>query len=167
MATQLAGAIDFAHSRGVIHENITPRNVWLDSGPGGRVALGDFGFNTAMAAWGDFWLEWPGGGPPLEYVAPELLSNSASSGTRATDIYSFGVLLYECAAGQVMFKGSSLSGRIVAKKNEDFPNIRTCRPDAPEPLAVRLAQTLSRDPGQRPSSAIAVLAGVEDCVARL
>jgi len=167
IATQLASAIDFAHSRGVVHENITPRNVWLESGPGGRVALGDFGFNTAMAAWGDFWLEWPGGGPPLEYVAPELLGNNACSGTRATDIYSFGVLLYECAAGQVMFKRASLGERIVAKKNIDFPNIRTCRQDVPEQLAARLAQTLSRDPGERPSSASAVLAGVEDCIARL
>ena len=167
IATQLASAIDFAHSRGVIHENISPRNVWLDSGPGGRVALGDFGFNTAMAAWGGFWLEWPGGGPPLEYVAPELLTNSACSGTGATDIYSFGVLLYECAAGEVMFKRSNLEKRIVAKMNEDFPNIRTCRPDVPEQLAARLAQTLSRDPGQRPCSASAVLSGVEEYIARL
>lgn len=166
IANQVAGAVDFAHSRGVLHENICLWNVWLESDPKGRIALADFGLGSAIL-WEynevlALYPEWRS----FESLAPELFGGDRPHG-RGIDIYAFAMVLYQLAAGKILGAGLGIVQIIRDRSERDFPDIRTYRSDIPDALAARLAQTLSRDPRERPSSARAVLSGVEEYIARL
>jgi eukaryotic-like serine/threonine-protein kinase len=71
-------------------------------------------------------------------------------------------VLYEMIAGKDPFPNSQIVAALLFEKaNKDAPDIREVRKDVPEAVAKRLAQTLSREPNDRPQSARAVLAGIE------
>jgi serine/threonine protein kinase len=167
VAGQVADAIGFAHSHGVVHRDIKPGNILFESDAHGRVALSDFGIARILgavekditAAEASF-VGSPG------YLAPETLEDREPS--KASDIYGFGVVLYEMIAGRIPFEETRDGFAVIrAKLDQDAPDIRKYRPDVPERIAVRLAQTLNRDPSARPDSARAVLSGIEKEIALL
>lgn len=155
VARQVAQVLDFAHARGITHFDVQPGNVWLDPSPEGRAALAEF--HVTKAEWEVADLEFPLPEGGFQYVAPEQFK--AGIGNASTDIYSFGVMLYELIAG--------ITPTALWFMTQDSPDIRTHRGEVPESLALRLAQTLSRDPDVRPPTAGAVLAGLEEEIAKL
>jgi serine/threonine-protein kinase len=167
IASQVADAIDFAHSCGVVHRDIKPGNILFQSGPHDRVALGDFGIARIFSlverdttAQGGEFIGSPG------YIAPEVLSRNDVS--TASDIYSFGVVLYEMIAGKIPFDEYDTVYSIMNIKSvQDAPDIRLYRKGIPEVVALRLEQTLSRNPTRRPGSARAVISGIEHPLGRL
>jgi eukaryotic-like serine/threonine-protein kinase len=159
VARQVAQALDFAHARGVIHSDVQPANVWLDPDPEGRAALAEFG--VTIAEWEVADIEFPQPEGYFRYVAPERFK--AGIENASTDIYSFGVTLCELITGITPFERLGLQGLLT----QDAADVRTHRKDVPESLALRLAQALSRDPDVRPPTAAAVLAGVEEEIAKL
>lgn len=162
VASQIADAIDFAHAEGMVHRDIKPSNILIESTPQGRVVLSDFGVARVFGAVqrnitvsGNELV-----GSPA-FLAPEAIKGLEIS--EKSDIYSFGVVVYQMIAGKDPFAHFGITSALLnVKTNKDAPDIRQFRKNVPKSVAVRLAQTLSRDPNKRPRSAGAVLRGIED-----
>jgi len=167
IAGQVADAVDYAHSRGVVHRDIKPGNILFESDPHGRVALGDFGIARIFGAvQRDITAATAGFSGSPAYLAPEAVRGRRPS--QAEDIYGFGVVLYEMIAGRPPFEQfEEVYAVLQAKTDEDAADIRKYRPEVPHRVAARLAQTVSRDPTARPESARAVLSGIEKEIAAL
>lgn len=158
IAKQVADAIDFAHSKGVVHRDIKPSNILLESGPHQRVVLSDFNvaklFDSLLSE-----ITAPEIVGTVKYASPEMIRGEKV--TASTDIYSFGVVIFEMIANRTPFQGSTVLANMHAIANQDAPDIRRFR-TVPDEIADRLGQTLSRLPEVRPRSANAVLVGLED-----
>lgn len=167
VATQLAEAIDFAHSKGVLHRDIKPSNILLESTPQGHVALSDFGTARVFGA-----VEMKitaaqnvAIGSPA-YLAPETIKGGKLS--TASDIYGFGTVLFEMIAGKPPFHDrTEVFSLLHAKTNESPPDIRKFRVGVSSRLSERLIDTLSQSPTKRPQSARSVLSGVEEDIRQL
>ena len=150
MFTQLASALDYAHSRGVIHRDIKPSNVLLDEG--GNAYLADFGLAKLLSSS----LEWShqGGliGTPL-YASPELLLDCDIDSR--SDIYSLGVVLYHALVGRPPFQATEngLMALIYHQVNDPPPPPRTFNPSIPPAAEAVLLKALAKNPAQRYSNA--------------
>jgi len=165
IAEQIANAIDYAHTNGVVHRDIKPGNILFENNSHGRIALSDFGIAKILGAVErDITADEGFVGSP-GYISPEAIKGNEV--TKACDIYSFGVVLFEMIAGRIPFNEfQGFGGILNAKLNEDATDIREYRPVS-EKLANRLAQTLSRKPNERPISTKAVLFGIENEIKEL
>ena len=152
---QVADAVGYAHSRGVIHQDIRPGNVLMAGGI--RPVVVDFGLIRVL---GDDEMTTAQFSPraPI-YMSPEQASGQEV--TPSADVYSLGVLLYEMVTGDVPFKGSS-AARIMVRHIQEAP-----RP--PSHLAVGLdprveaviMQALAKDPAERPASPRSMIEALE------
>ncbi|RJF95695.1 serine/threonine-protein kinase [Noviherbaspirillum saxi] len=167
IASQIAEALDYAHSRGVIHLDVKPGNVLFESNPEGRVALSDFGIAKILGAVERVITVIPRefAGTP-GYLAPELIVGMPP--TPQADIYSFGIVLFEMISKVIPFDDTrEILAVLEAKVNKDAPDIRSFRPDVPNEIAERLAQVLARDLSLRPATAHAVISGIEERIREL
>jgi len=100
IASEILGALEYAHRQGVIHRDIKPSNILLSAATG-HALLADFGIARAISAAGAQALTVPDGvvGTP-SYMSPEQASG-ADVGP-PTDIYSVGLVLYECLTGRLL-----------------------------------------------------------------
>jgi serine/threonine-protein kinase len=137
---QVAEALDFAHARGIVHSDVQPRHVWLDTCPEGRAALAEFDVTKAEMDVADLETPLPEGF--FQYSAPEQYSVPKGKADKRVDIYCFGVMCYELIAGAEPW--NLQQGGFAFKRSKDAPDVRTRRKDVPKSLALRLAQTLSR-----------------------
>jgi eukaryotic-like serine/threonine-protein kinase len=161
VAEQIAAGLDYAHTHGRIHRDLKPSNVLLEADAHGRVAISDFGiarilgaFETAITAAG------PGFEGTPAYVAPEIFTSNPI--TSAVDVYSFGVVLFEMIVGRCPFpEVENIYQLFQLKLNQPVPVLKEFR-SIPDRLDQRLLNTLSPDPKQRPSTARAVISGMED-----
>lgn len=159
LAHELADALAFVHGREIVHGDIKPSNVLLS--PHGRPYLLDFNLGHANDGSSKRY-----GGTPL-YMSPEQLAyiRNPSEYVKppkidfASDIYSFGVLLYELLAGMppyvpVSKKGSaeSLAEEMVALQEQGYQPICKINPSVDGILADLIYSCLSADPSVRPAS---------------
>jgi hypothetical protein len=149
----LLSAVVELHDNGVVHRDLKPANVLMGPGPALRPKLADFG----VASWeGDAdatVLTQPGAmiGTP-EYLAPETI-RGGGRGTERSDVYSLGVLLYECATGRKPFQGTTMYERLDAVVHATvLPPSSRVRGIAPAFDALVL-RAMHRDPAQRFASA--------------
>ncbi len=134
--------LNYAHSEGLVHRDITPANLLY--GADGRLRIADFGLAKAFAAAG-----WTSQGTNLvgtaRYASPEQASGQRLSAK--SDVYSLGLILVEALTGSAPFSADTLLGTLTARVESDVPI-----PDAPERLQMVLRAMTSRDPERRPNA---------------
>ena len=153
----LARALAFAHTEGVVHRDIKPENILLS---GQTAVVTDFGIAKAVAASSTH--------PPtttltqtgivigtLAYMAPEQAMGEEVD--HRADIYALGVVAYEMLTGSTPFAGRSAQAMLAAHVMESVPPLRDKCPAAPPGLVTLVMRCLAKAPNDRPESAIAVL----------
>ncbi|MEA2471465.1 MAG: hypothetical protein QOE38_2464, partial [Thermoleophilaceae bacterium] len=144
---QVAGALDAAHARALVHRDVKPANVLIAALDGREEAyLTDFGLTKHTAS--DSGLTGTGmfvG--TLDYVAPEQIAGEQVDAR--TDVYSLGCVLYHALTGQVPFPRSNQLATLYAHAHEPPPDIRAVRPDLNGALADVVATALAKEPADR------------------
>jgi eukaryotic-like serine/threonine-protein kinase len=149
---EVALGLACAHTKGLIHRDVKPANVWLE-GPQRHVKLLDFGLARALAD--DPHLT-PSGtivGTPA-YLAPEQARGETVN--HRADLFSLGCLLYRLCVGKLPFKGDSTLAVLSALALETPPEPASLNPEVPAELSALIVQLLQKDPKRRPVSAAAV-----------
>ena len=156
-------ALVFAHERGVVHRDIKPANILISKK--GDVKLTDFGIahNTEIDADG-LTKEGMTLGTP-SYMAPEQFRDAGSVDGRA-DIYSSGILLYECLTGRKPFAGASLPDLLEHVRKSKYERLRKIRPES-SLLSRRLIRRAIRSkPERRYKDAMSMLNSLKRYFAR-
>lgn len=142
---QVAGALDYAHSQGVIHRDVKPANILL--GEDGVAYLADFGIlrlldtsRTKLTTTGSVL------GTP-EYMAPEQALGETVG--PAADRYALAVVLYEMVTGRTPFAGDSVARMLVRQAQEPPPIPRSYRNDLPQPAESVILKGLAKRPEDR------------------
>lgn len=150
---QVAEAIDFSNSRGVVHRDIKPENILVTIDDRGtlRIRITDFGMALCAA---DSRLTLTGSlTGTLNYLSPEQIAGKELDGR--ADIYSLGTVLYECLAGEPPFAGGAL-GVIERIAHEDPVPLGVRQSGVDVELSAIVMQCLEKDPARRPERAIEV-----------
>jgi serine/threonine-protein kinase len=142
----VAAALQAAHRAGLVHRDVKPGNILITDD--GRVKLADFGIAKAIAARDDLTADNVMMGT-AKYLSPEQVLGRTVDGR--ADLYSLGLVLYECLAGKVPFVGENDAATAVARIHDDPVPLRSIRPDVPQPVADVVHALLARDPEQRPA----------------
>lgn len=149
---QVGGALDAAHTEGVVHRDLKSDNIMLLSSSGtDYTKVLDFGIAKIKEADGAYD---PGlTAPDLvigtpQYMSPEQCSQSPDIDSRS-DIYSLGVILYELLVGHVPFTGESPTAIMLKHLQEPAPSVLDERSDVPRAVGAVIARALAKEPEAR------------------
>lgn len=141
-------ALDAAHKQGLIHRDVKPGNILIDTNK--KVMLTDFGIAKVLDGEEDLTSENIMMGT-AKYLSPEQVRGD-SLDARA-DLYSLGLVMYECLAGKVPFVGKNDTETALARLHRDATDLAQHRPDI-DPDATRLiTRLIAREPKDRYSDA--------------
>ena len=147
---QIAGAVDFAHSKGIIHQDIKPANILIHQG---RAVLSDFGIarvigeHIATRATGqDSYVGTP------SYMSPEQVTGYPTIGT-ATDQYSLAVVAYEMLTGRLPHSGDTPLAILYSKVENPAPRLSRLNPNISPSVEQVVLKGLAKSPNKRFKSA--------------
>jgi len=146
MLREIADALAYAHTRGVIHRDIKPDNILLDAASG-RVMVTDFGIARAIEAGTRLTVTGAAVGTPT-YMSPEQAVGEREIDGR-TDIYSLGVIGYQMLTGRVPFAASNPMALLLKHVGERPRPINDLRPDVPKALCDAIDRALMKEPEER------------------
>jgi hypothetical protein len=144
---QVAEALRYTHSRGVIHRDVKPPNILLDRH--GRARLTDFGIANIQAE--DDLAEASGFLGTPHYMPPEQCEGRPVSGS--SDLYSLGITLYQMITGELPFTAESPIALVKTICSTPAPRITKFVPDVPDDVARLVDHLLQKRPEDRPRNA--------------
>ncbi|HMP73483.1 MAG TPA: serine/threonine-protein kinase [Kiritimatiellia bacterium] len=159
---KIARALQFAHSRNIVHRDVKPANIMVDEF--GEPLLTDFGV-AALIDWPSCTVSGALTGTPL-YMSPEQ-ARSERAGP-PTDVYSLGVVLYEALTGHLPYSvqhNAPVKTVLEAVKNEEAKRPRHYRKDLSPDLEAVILKALAKDPAERYPDAEAFAADLERAMA--
>ncbi len=156
-ATQLAEALAAAHAEDVVHRDLKPQNILIDSND--QIYVSDFGLAKSFAE-GAVGMTQTGAflGTP-RYMSPEQVEGKPTDGR--SDLYAYGLILYEMATGDVPFTGDSTLGVMYQRVKERPKSPKLLNPSLPNWLAQIIMRCLERNPEDRYQNAYEILADLK------
>ncbi|MEJ7788443.1 MAG: protein kinase [Thermoleophilaceae bacterium] len=155
-AIEIGRALQAAHSERLVHRDVKPQNVLIDSEGRGKVT--DFGIARSLEAHG-----LTATGRVLgttDYVSPEQALGKEV--TEQSDVYSLGVVLYESLTGEVPFKAESQVGVAMQHVKEPLPDVQRRRPEVSASLAAVLEHATAKETANRYPSAQEMVHDLEE-----
>lgn len=157
IAREVAEALGYAHARGVVHRDVKPENVLLESG---HAVVADFGIARAVDA---------ASGPQLTetglaigtpaYMSPEQAV--AEVVDARSDLYSLGAVLYEMLAGEPPYTGPTAQAVFAKRLMDPVPRVTTLRETVPPHVEHLLQRALAKSPADRMSTAAEFVRGLD------
>jgi len=164
--TQIASALDAAHSAGLVHRDVKPGNVLLtghsDDLSTRHVYLTDFGLTkqstslTGLTTVGHFL-------GTIQYVAPEQITGGTVGA--AADVYSLGCMLYQALTGHPPFLAEHDAAMLWAHMTGPIPSVSGRRPDLPPAVDDVLARAIAKEPTDRPPTCLSLMADLRAALA--
>jgi len=156
--SQVADALDYAHSLGVVHRDIKPGNLLFHQD--GRLMLGDFGIvrlkaMPSLTSVGSFL-------GTAEYASPEQISTNEID--FRSDIYSLGAILFELLTGSAPYTGPNPFAVMAKKLHDPLPSIRDSRPDLSAAVETVVMKALAKNPADRYQSASALADALQTAI---
>ncbi len=153
---QIASALDYAHSQGVIHRDVKPSNIMVTAE--GRAYLTDFGLvrDLAIPTLGEIF------GSP-KYISPEQAINSARA-VPQSDLYSLGVMIYEIVAGRLPFENENPNELAMMHIEQAPPSPRRFNPALSPAIETVVLRALAKDPSARYESGTALFGALRQAV---
>jgi serine/threonine protein kinase len=153
--SEVAAALDHAHTRGLIHRDLKPANIIIT--PNDHAKLLDFGL--ALMEGEEARRDIIGGAGyvvgTMDYIAPEQADNAATVDGRS-DLYALGSTLYYALTGRPPFPGGTTSEKLNKHRNEDPEPVPQFNANVPPGFIGLLRRLMAKNPDKRPSSAAAV-----------
>jgi hypothetical protein len=147
LLSPLASALDAGHAAGLVHRDVKPANVLIDTSPGrpDHLYLSDFGLakgnaSTGLTGTGQFL-------GTLDYCAPEQIGGRPAR--PQTDQYALGCVAYTMLTGTVPFPRDEVTAVLWAHMSEPPPLVTELRPDLPPAVDAVLARAMAKDPDER------------------
>ena len=143
---EVADALSYAHSKGVLHRDIKPENILLS---GGHARVMDFGIARAVTAAGGMTLTETGMvlGTPA-YLSPEQVAGDRELDGRS-DLYGLGCVVHEMLAGQPPFRGPTMESLALQHLTALAPPVTQFRPLLPRGIAPAIQRALAKAPADR------------------
>lgn len=148
MLGQIADALHYAHSKGIIHRDFKPGNVLLDER--GNTYLADFGLAKIIESESNITGTSILGTPT--YMAPE--QSQPGEVTASVDIYALGVTLFQMLTGRAPYEAANPMGVLIAHVTQPIPDVLMLRPDLPEAVQYVVERAMAKDPAVRYQTAI-------------